>query len=89
MITSKLSHNYGSIKKSILSHNRWNYEYGRSFIMKKICPIAKNIDSGQPARTAQSDLSRYFFCNCVKPPLWFRLKQEKNRLIGYMKALNV
>ena len=47
--------------------------------MKKICPIAKNIDSGQPARTAQSDLSRYFFCNCVKPPLWFRLKQAKKK----------
>ena len=57
--------NYRSIK-SILSHDNNTTEL--------LAPLhaensrkAKCIDSGQPERTAQADLSRYFFADTSSP----------------------
>ena len=56
-----------SHSSAVTYHDEYLYElsYGLGFIetcslKKGINASAKSIDSGQPARTAQTDLSRYF-----------------------------
>ena len=45
-------------QKFHFSNNRLNYEINSSLTLQKLDKWQKCIDSGQPARTAQADLSR-------------------------------
>ena len=49
------------------SNNRSSHEAKWSTYVQKIKTTSKSVDSGQPARTAQADLGRYFFANLLNP----------------------
>ena len=61
IIPNKTSHNYGCIKNPccLTSDQRGNLVLWYTGNWS----IAKSFDSGQPAQTAQPDLSRYFFAD--------------------------
>ena len=47
-------------------YKRWN-EFKHHKIKWKFTKTKNSFDSGQPERTAQADLRRYFFCICIRP----------------------